>query len=108
MADISITQAAAAYKNNAKMLQGLAGEAGEAGADAPKKSAFSQLISQAVGDAIDVNYKSEAVRLGALAGKAELHELVTAVTAAEVSLQTVVAIRDRVISAYQDILRMPI
>jgi len=34
--------------------------------------------------------------------------VVTAVTNAEVTLQTVVAVRDKVISAYQDILRMPV
>jgi flagellar hook-basal body complex protein FliE len=34
--------------------------------------------------------------------------VVAAVHAAEITLQTVVAVRDRMISAYQDILRMPI
>jgi flagellar hook-basal body complex protein FliE len=34
--------------------------------------------------------------------------VVTAVTNAELTLETVVAVRDRVVQAYQDILRMPI
>ena len=38
----------------------------------------------------------------------DLVDVVSAVNAAEMSLETVVAIRDKVIAAYQDILRMPI
>ena len=41
-------------------------------------------------------------------GKGDLVDVVSAVNAAEMSLETVVAIRDKVIAAYQDILRMPI
>ena len=42
------------------------------------------------------------------AGKGDIVQVVNAVTAAELTLETVVAVRDRVISAYQDIMRMPI
>ena len=44
----------------------------------------------------------------AIAEKADLTDLVTSVTNAELTLQTVVAVRDRMISAYQDIIKMPI
>ena len=44
----------------------------------------------------------------AVANQADLNDIVTAVNNAEMTLQTVVAIRDRVIQAYQEILRMPI
>ena len=44
----------------------------------------------------------------ALAGKASLQDVVEAVTEAELSLQKLTAVRDRVISAYQEIMRMPI
>jgi len=42
------------------------------------------------------------------AGKADLVDVVTAVSESEVALQTVVAVRDKVISAYEEIMRMPI
>jgi flagellar hook-basal body complex protein FliE len=42
------------------------------------------------------------------AGKADLVDVVTSVASAETSLETVMSIRDQVISAYQEILRMPI
>jgi len=41
-------------------------------------------------------------------GRADLTEVVTAVSAAEVTMQAVVAVRDRVVQAYQEILRRPI
>ena len=44
----------------------------------------------------------------AMTGKADVNEVVMAVANADVVLQTVVAVRDRVVQAYQDILRMPI
>jgi len=55
--------------------------------------------------------RAEAIeQLGALlcAVQAELVDVVTAVSAAQTSLETVMAVRDQVISAYQEIMRMPI
>ena len=45
---------------------------------------------------------------GQAQGKAELIDVVTSVAAAEASLETVMAVRDQVIAAYQEIMRMPI
>ena len=41
-------------------------------------------------------------------GKGDLIDVVTAIGAAETALETVVAVRDRVVNAYQDIMRMQI
>ena len=41
-------------------------------------------------------------------GKAELVDVVTAVASAQTSLETAMAVRDQVIAAYQEIMRMPI
>ncbi len=43
-----------------------------------------------------------------ISGEADLKDVVTAVANAENTLETVVAVRDKVLSAYQEILRMPI
>jgi flagellar hook-basal body complex protein FliE len=43
-----------------------------------------------------------------IANEAELHDLITSVSNAELTLNTVVAVRDRMISAYQDIIKMAI
>lgn len=44
----------------------------------------------------------------AVTGEASLTDVVEAVTDAEMTLQTVVAIRDRMLNAYQEIMRMPV
>jgi flagellar hook-basal body complex protein FliE len=69
---------------------------------------FADLLKQAADGAVGALKEGEAARIKAVTGKADISEVVTAVTNAEVALQTVTAVRDRVIQAYQDILRMPI
>jgi flagellar hook-basal body complex protein FliE len=51
---------------------------------------------------------AESLTNAAATGQAEMIDVVTAVAAAEVQLETVIAVRDQVIRAYQEILRMPI
>ena len=43
-----------------------------------------------------------------MTGKADTHLLVQRVAEAELALETVVAVRDKVVEAWQDILRMPV
>ena len=69
---------------------------------------FSEVLQQVAKDAIDTTRKAETASLQAVEGKADLTQVVNAVTAAELTVQTATAVRDRVISAYQEILRMPI
>ncbi len=76
-------------------------------AAAPSAPSFGALLEQAVGDALEAGHRSEAATLQAAAGRADLQDVVEAVNAAEITLQTVVALRDRMISAYQEIIRMP-
>ena len=52
--------------------------------------------------------KAEAQALAAAAGKADVVDVVTAVAESEAALETLVAVRDRVIAAYEEIMRMPI
>jgi flagellar hook-basal body complex protein FliE len=69
---------------------------------------FSDVLKQVAKEAIDTTREAEKQSLAAVEGKADLTQVVNAVTAAEITVQTVTAVRDRVISAYQEILRMPI
>jgi len=69
---------------------------------------FGDLLAQTASDAVDASRASEAISIQAASGKVDLQDVVEAVNAAEISLQTVVSVRDRVISAYQEIMRMPI
>jgi flagellar hook-basal body complex protein FliE len=69
---------------------------------------FADLVGSAAKAAIETGHKAENLSAAAVAGKADTTEVVTAVTNAELTLQTTLAVRDRVIQAYQDVLRMPI
>ena len=69
---------------------------------------FPELLKQAAEQAIATGKASDQATLAATAGTADVAQVVTAVAAAEMTVQTVTAVRDRVVAAYQDILRMPI
>ena len=69
---------------------------------------FGNMVSSAIADTSGALANAEQMTAAAAAGEAELLDVVTAVSAAEISLETVVAVRDEVVRAYQEILRMPI
>lgn len=104
--DVKFNQAANAYKNASQMkgfgTPTLPGEEENAG------PSFGELVHESLNKARAKTYESEAISAKAIADKADLTDLVTSVTNAELTLQTVVAVRDRMISAYQDIIKMPI
>ena len=101
---INFADAVAAYK---RAVQGVDSQ----GIEPPRKAAgadFAGVLQRAAEDAVEVLHEGESQTLKAAAGTADVTDVVTAVSRAEITLQTVVAVRDRVIQAYQDILRMPI
>lgn len=69
---------------------------------------FGKMLQDAASSFTDTMQKSEQASMQAVTGNADLASVTQAVTDAQVALQTVVAVRDRVISAYQDIIKMPI
>ena len=69
---------------------------------------FSDLLDNALNSAVQAGKEGETTALQSVTGDAALTDIVVAVSNAEVTLQTVVAIRDKVIDAYQEIIRMPI
>ena len=101
---ISPVSAVGAYAKQAKIAN--VGGGMEPRSD-PAQS-FADLVGSAAKAAIETGHKSEQMSAAAIAGKADPTDVVTAVTNAELTLQTALAVRDRVIQAYQDIMRMPI
>lgn len=82
-----------------------------ASADAASEAAkpdFGELVKTAIADAASSLKAGEVAAAGVAAGDANLVDVVTAISAAEASLETALAIRNRVIEAYQEIMRMPI
>jgi flagellar hook-basal body complex protein FliE len=80
------------------------------GQDAPAGAGggFGDILKSAMSDAMKASKNAETQMAAQVQGKAQLVDVVTAVSSAEQSLETVMAIRDQVISAYQEIMRMPI
>ena len=106
MANTTINNAVAAYTNAAKALTGAVD--GDNGAATAAGETFGDLLKQAATDSVKTGAESEKQSLMATAGKANVTDVVTAVPAAEVTLQAVTAVRDKAVGAYQEILRMPI
>lgn len=52
--------------------------------------------------------QAEATAQAAMVGKADPHALVQALAQTELAVETVVTVRDKVVEAYQEILRMPV
>jgi flagellar hook-basal body complex protein FliE len=102
--DIStFANAASAYIKAPRAGGGLLGKGAEAGG-----GDFLDMVKDAAKGALQDARRGEQMSMKAVAGKAELADVVAAVGNAEITLQTVVAMRDRMIQAYQEVLRMPI
>lgn len=101
---VSPTAATAAYQAIAK----IGTESATSGASAGIGNDFSQFLSHAMGDAVSTMKQGEQVAASQVTGQADVVNVVNAVNAAELTLDTVVAVRDKVISAYQNIMQMPI
>ena len=71
-------------------------------------SSFADMLKNVAGEAVAAGHAAETASVAAAGGHGDLDRVVTAVAEAEMTLQTVVAVRERVIEAYKEILRMPI
>jgi flagellar hook-basal body complex protein FliE len=69
---------------------------------------FGALLGRALNGAIATGEQADTQAMQAVAGGGDLTSVVTAVSRAQLALQTTVAIRDRVLQAYQDIIKMSI
>ncbi len=69
---------------------------------------FGALVREELASTKSALARGEAMAVAGLLGKASIQDVVEAVSSAELSLQKITAVRDRVIAAYQEILRMPI
>jgi flagellar hook-basal body complex protein FliE len=78
------------------------------GAPAVAPQSFGAAISQALDQAVQTGHTADNQAMTALSGGGNLTDVVTALSHAEMTLQTATAIRDRVVQAYQDIMKMPI
>jgi len=69
---------------------------------------FGQMVQGAINNAVQSSRTAETQMAAQVQGKAQLVDVVTAISSAQASLQTVMAVRDEVISAYKEIMAMTI
>jgi flagellar hook-basal body complex protein FliE len=100
--NITPKAAAQAYSSLAGMARPGAGPAAGGGAD------FAGMVREAVGSLADQARAADTRTQAFAAGRADLVDVVTAVAETEVAMETLVSVRDRMVAAYEEIMRMPI
>lgn len=86
----------------------LNGARAAAAAAASPQLDFSSVLASVAGDAVGTMKASETTAIAGIQGKASIQQVVESIMAAEQTLQTAIAVRDKVVTAYQEISRMAI
>jgi flagellar hook-basal body complex protein FliE len=101
--------AASAYANIARLAadpsSALAGVAGGANKG---DTSFTAVLKEVIGAVAETGKKSDTQSRAMVNGKSNMVDVVTAVAETEVAIDAVVAVRDKVIAAYEEIMKMPI
>jgi flagellar hook-basal body complex protein FliE len=97
---IAPAQAVAAYR--------AAAAPGGGGPESGAVGGFGATLQRAMESAVELGRSADAATSQSMLGQGSVTDVVLAVSRAELALQTAVAVRDRVVAAYQDVMRMPI
>jgi len=100
------TAAANAYAALARLRE----QTTNLGGDGAQESGlnFGLILKDVMQTVSEVGRKSDAQAQAVATGKANMVDVVTAVAESETAIQALVSVRDKVIAAYEDILKMPI
>ena len=98
--EISNALASKGYLETLAAVKPIAGAA-EGNSDGPS-------FSQVAHDLISTLQKGETTAIDGMTGKADAHSVVKALAQTELAIETAVTVRDKVVEAYQEILRMPV
>ena len=97
-----------AFRSYAQARQSVLLQEPKTDATEPGAKEFSDVAKTVAREAVQTLSAGEQTALDAIAGKADPTTVVQALAAAELTLETASTIRDRVVEAYQEILRMPV
>jgi flagellar hook-basal body complex protein FliE len=100
--------AANAYAALARMAEQTASVGRSAATPESSAPNFSAVLKDVINAVSDAAQKSDAQAHAVATGKSNMVDVVTAVAETETAVQTLVSVRDKVIAAYEDILKMPI
>ncbi|CCQ74107.1 flagellar hook-basal body complex protein FliE [Magnetospira sp. QH-2] len=102
----AMSNAISAYGNKAQSIRDAAPASGGSAAEMGQDD-FSSLVKSAIREAVHESKQTEQLSVAAAFNKADVNQVVTAVAEAEVTLKTVVSVRDKMVEAYKEILRTP-
>lgn len=105
---VPFSAATTAYGNASRLINSALKPAVDTTAQAGQGPDFAKLLSQAVQGVVDSGKVSDQKSLDLVSGKGNLVDVVTSVAQTQVAVEGLVTVRDRVISAYEDIMKMPI
>ncbi|MCE9508355.1 MAG: flagellar hook-basal body complex protein FliE [Alphaproteobacteria bacterium] len=100
----NMTAATAAYSSALNQLRSASAAVDPAESSG---SAFGDLLKQSLQNTVESQHRSEKVSAAALSGKADMTDVLQALTNAEMALNTVLAVRDKVVQAYEQVMRTP-
>jgi flagellar hook-basal body complex protein FliE len=101
--------AAGAYANAARLATNPSTSlAGLAGGAQKSETSFTAVLKDAMDSVQETGRKSDLQSRGLVTGKSNMVDVATAVSETEVAIDAVVAVRDKVIAAYEEIMRMSI
>lgn len=75
---------------------------------ATARPSFGQVLADVASGAVNTMKAGEATAISGITGNASVQKVVESVMQAEQALQTAIAVRDKLVSAYQEISRMAI
>jgi flagellar hook-basal body complex protein FliE len=101
------TAAANAYTALARLTNPAGGLGGGSVAESGA-GGFGAMLKDALGSAVEAGKKSDQQAAAMVNGNANIVDVVTAVAETEVAIEALVSVRDKVIQAYEEIMRMPI
>ncbi len=100
--------AANAYASLARLTDPAAAFAKATGGGAESGPNFSSILKEALHTVSEAGRNSDVQSQSMAAGKANIVDVVTAVAETEVAVSALVSVRDKVVQAYEEIMRMPI
>lgn len=73
-----------------------------------REDGFVESVVDAAQETVNTIHKGEETARAMMAGQADAHSVIEALAQTEMALEMAVSVRDRVVAAYQEILRMPV
>lgn len=108
MSTAPFNAAANAYASAARLISQNSRPQTDQLASATQGADFASFLNQSIASVEATGARSDQLAMDMVNGRANVVDMVTAISETEIAIETMVTVRDRVISAYEEIMRMPI